>query len=215
MTARNSTARATILGSVRSALAGTSRVPRDSVPHDYRDRRESSDLVELFRARTEEYRAAVHVTDSTNVADTVLVALHAARADHTIVPTGIPSHWVQPVHGTHRTISDDTALDTATLDACDAVVTTSFGGIATTGTVVLDHGPGQGRRALTLIPDTHVCLVQASRIVDDVPAVLARLDPNHPLTFISGPSATSDIELDRVEGVHGPRSLHVIVIRDE
>jgi L-lactate dehydrogenase complex protein LldG len=106
----------------------------------------------------------------------------------------------------------DDGLSPADLDGMDAAVTRARLGIAETGTIVLDHGPGQGRRAITLVPDHHVCVVEAGQVVADVPDAIAALDASRPLTWVSGPSATSDIELDRVEGVHGPRRLHVIVV---
>jgi L-lactate dehydrogenase complex protein LldG len=165
------------------------------------------DVVGLFVERVEDYRAVVVRCGPDEVADRVREGL--ADAARVVVPAGFPDSWLPD--GVDQ-VQDKPPLSAADLDGIDAVVTTAALGIAVTGTIVLDHGLGQGRRALSLVPDRHVCVVTADQVVTDVPDAVRRLDPLRPLTWISGPSATSDIELDRVEGVHGPRNLHVIVV---
>jgi L-lactate dehydrogenase complex protein LldG len=193
-------ARTEMLASVRRAL-GTSHGRRQPVPRGYRNHTTTADLVRLFVDRVEDYKATVARCDAAAVADHIGAVL--GPGNRVMVPDGFGYRIPGAV--------TDTGLTATELDATDAVVTTAAVAIAATGTIVLDHGPGQGRRALSLIPDLHVCVVREDQIVDNLPQAVPLLDPNRPQTWISGPSATSDIELDRVEGVHGPRKLHVIV----
>ncbi len=168
---------------------------------DHRDPADLVDLVDLFAERVEDYRATVHRCGPDEL-PSVLADLLGRHT--TVVPDGFDHPVPNPVA--------DTGLAAAELDGIDAVVTTATLGIAETGTIVLTHGPGQGRRALSLVPDLHVCVVREDQVVPGVPEAVAALDPARPQTWISGPSATSDIELDRVEGVHGPRTLRVILV---
>jgi L-lactate dehydrogenase complex protein LldG len=176
------------------------------------------EVVELLRDRLVDYRASVHVIGAAGavslprdagVAAGVarIVAGHAGPAARMVVAEDFPLAWRA---GWDAVV--DLGLGHLELDALDGAVTTCALAIAETGTLVLDGGPGQGRRAITLVPDLHVCLVRRADIVRTVPDAIARLEPQRPLTFISGPSATSDIELQRVEGVHGPRRLHVLIV---
>ena len=128
-----------------------------------------------------------------------------------MVPDGLPPQWLAGLAAQASLLRDDPALSPRELDRVSAVITGCAVAIAETGTIVLDHGPAQGRRALTLVPDFHLVVVRADQVAADLAEALERLDPSRPLTFISGPSATSDIELIRVEGVHGPRTLHILI----
>lgn len=200
-------ARDDILGRVRAALADVDRARNRSVPVPQSPRvAPRTDLVAHFADRVEDYRASVERCPDAELAAVVAGALPPGTT--VVVPPGLSFE----VAGAVVDPQDAGGLTALELDRVDAVVTEAAVGIAETGTIVLDHGPGQGRRALTLVPDRHVCVVRADQVVPDVPDALERLDPTRPLTWISGPSATSDIELDRVEGVHGPRTLHVIVV---
>jgi L-lactate dehydrogenase complex protein LldG len=201
-------AREDILAAVRAAVASALEPPVAEVPR--RATAADADVIALFVERVADYRAVVERCDPADLAARVRAALpEGARV---VVPPDldleVPGAVADPSTGSGR--RDD--LSAADLDALDAVVTRARLGIAETGTIVLDHGPGEGRRAITLVPDRHVCIVEAAQVVADVPDAFDVLDASRPLTWISGPSATSDIELDRVEGVHGPRILHVIVV---
>jgi L-lactate dehydrogenase complex protein LldG len=194
-----SDAKAEILARVRSALGPHASAPE--IPRAYRAAGSlpRDGIVELFAERVAEYRATVHRVPEAEVAATVR-GLVSGRVG---VPAGFPDLGFDVI--------EDHGLSVPQLDTLDAVVTGSAVAIADTGTIVLDSGPASGRRALTLVPDHHVCIVREQDVVPSVPDAVAALDPARPLTFVSGPSATSDIELDRVEGVHGPRRLDVVL----
>jgi L-lactate dehydrogenase complex protein LldG len=201
-------AREEILGRIRSAHVAT---PDHQIRRGYVHTRELSDPVALFVERVQDYKATVIRTDPDNVAAAVAKSL--AGASRVVVPAGF-NPWWQP--GEIDIIGDEPVLSSEQLDGVDAVLTSAVVGIAVTGTIVLDHTQGQGRRALTLVPDLHVCVVTTDQIVGDVPEAIARLSSSvsagHPLTWVSGPSATVDIELIRVHGVHGPRTLRLVLV---
>lgn len=205
--------REAVLGRIRSALTDVPRgeTPEDvPVPRNYRRSHvePGGDLVALFAERVADYRATVTRTDPAGLSAALAAALTARGVRQLALPGGFPVELLPP--GDWEWYPEP--LDVPDLDALDGAITLAAAGIAVTGTIVLDAGPGQGRRALSLVPDYHLCVVRAEQIADDVPDALARLDPTRPLTFVSGPSATSDIELDRVEGVHGPRTLDVVIV---
>jgi L-lactate dehydrogenase complex protein LldG len=198
-----------VLDRIRSALAG--QPPPADVPRDYRSHGEHAPgtpaLLELLTDRLVDYRATVLACPDGDVPAVVAGALAGRGLRRVVAPAGVPAGWL----GDAEVLRDDPPLPVEALDAADAVVTGSAVAVAETGTIVLDGSADQGRRALTLVPDVHVVVVRAEQVVQTVPEALARLDPLRPLTMISGPSATSDIELSRVEGVHGPRTLVVVL----
>ena len=194
---RSSTsAREEILARVRTATANATATPYVAAA-----RTSTPGSVEVFVERVEDYRAVVERCSEADLTHRVAAAVEGCSV---VVPEGLGVEVEGAVV--------DHGMSPLELDAVDAVVTEAVVGIAETGTIVLDHRAGQGRRAITLVPDRHVCIVRADQVVADVPDAVALLHPDRPHTWISGPSATSDIELSRVEGVHGPRNLLVIVV---
>ena len=207
-------AREDILDRIRASLADGPAVP--AVPRAYRvglaGEEAGADLVGLFADRLADYRALVHRCVAAELPSVLADALARRGARRIVVPGGVDPAWLSAA--AVEAVGDVPALSHAELDALDGVLTGCAVAIAETGTIVLDGSADQGRRALTLLPDYHLCVVTADRIVGSVPEAIGRLDPTRPLTWISGPSATSDIELQRVEGVHGPRTLEVVIVED-
>jgi L-lactate dehydrogenase complex protein LldG len=211
-----SDARAEILARVREAIDGDPPL-NPTIPRDYRraDDRTRTELVELFCERVADYHAEVHRVGSDAVATAVFDACSHHRAGRLVIPLGLPDAW----RPSEVELIDDHGLSPQALDQLDGVITGSTVAIAETGTIALTAGEREGRRALTLVPDLHICVVEQDQIVGIVPDALAVLGPlvtrqRRPITLVSGPSATSDIELSRVEGVHGPRQLVVLVVAD-
>lgn len=202
-------ARQEMLARIAAALGpapATVDVPRGYITTSEDDR---ATILERFVERVEDYRASVTRTHSGSLAAALAEALADARSIVVAHDLDLPLPDGVEVHRDNLAAP----LGVDRLDTVDGVVTTAAVGIADTGTIVLDAGPGQGRRAITLVPDLHVCVVAAAQVVATVPEAVRRLDATRPQTWISGPSATSDIELDRVEGVHGPRTLRVILLQ--
>jgi L-lactate dehydrogenase complex protein LldG len=208
-------ARAEILARVRSAHAAAP--PPDltysGVERDYRSTSEldREAMVERLVDRLLDYKALVRPCRADEVAATVAAALRERDARSVVVPAGLEPGWLDGLAEVTVHI-DEGQLPVAELDTLDGVLTSCAVAVAETGTLVLDGSAGQGRRVVSLIPDYHLCVVRTDQVVADVPQLVAAVDLTRPVTLISGPSATSDIELNRVEGVHGPRTLEVILV---
>jgi L-lactate dehydrogenase complex protein LldG len=210
-----------ILGRVRRALADVPAAERQddtpyeqAVPRDYvrvHGDRSVAETVDLLAENLADYRAIVHRCTAGDLPATIAGMLAARGAKTVLVPPGLDAEWLSAAE-TER-VPDLAGSTPDELDRVDSVVTACAVAVAETGTIVLDGSPDQGRRRITLVPDHHICVVRVpEQVVSSVPQALERLAPARPLTWISGPSATSDIELDRVEGVHGPRTLEVVLV---
>ncbi|MEA4945321.1 MAG: lactate utilization protein C [Propionicimonas sp.] len=208
-----------ILGRIRSALADVTQPdPALDVPIEWEYGRPSgtADVLGTFVEMVVDYQAVVKRVPASEVAATIATLLTEYDVASVVVPAGLDPAWRSAITAAGVELrADDPPLSHQQLNRIGGVVTASAVGIAETGTIVLDHREDQGRRALSLVPDLHVCVVRADQVVSDVPEAVGRLagsvTEGHPLTWISGGSATSDIELSRVEGVHGPRTLLVVL----
>jgi L-lactate dehydrogenase complex protein LldG len=239
----STSARETILAAIRTALAdaptgtrhdttpgaadgvgGEDRVgtvdgvaDEPPIAREYLTAHVSTGLVDLLAENLADYRAHVHRTSPAELPDVIARLLAEHGSTGVAVPTDLPEEWLTTARAADVAVTADTPpLSPEVLDRTDSVITGCALAIAETGTIVLDAGPGQGRRVLTLIPDHHICVIHCpEQVVASVPEALPKLDPVRPQTWIAGPSATSDIELDRVEGVHGPRRLDAVLVVSE
>ena len=212
----SSDARAEILSRIRRALADVppNEPEAEAIPRDYfqeHGTRTDAQTIDLLAENLADYRAHVHRSDTSGLPALIARLLGERESRSVLIPSGLPAEWISEV-GVSR-VEESPDHSHADLDQVSSVVTACALAIAETGTIVLDSGPGQGTRRSTLIPNHHICVIRVpDQVVASVPQALPRLDPTRPQTWISGPSATSDIELDRVEGVHGPRILDVILL---
>lgn len=200
----------------RIATAVGTRSPEQPVTRTYRQRGalDADGRIELFCRRVGQYRAEVQRIAEAEVATLVSAVCSARGATTLVIPHGIPLAW----RSGNVELVDDHGLSAPELDQIDGALTGCTVGVAETGTIALTAGPAEGRRALSLVPDLHICVIREAQIVELLPEALAMIEADGleraPITFISGPSATSDIELSRVEGVHGPRTLVVLVSKE-
>jgi len=210
-----SAARTEILRRIRAAIVPSQESPDISwqaIERSYRHAatQDQEALLELFEDRLRDYDAGVYRCAASEV-PTVIARILAERGKRTLaIPEGLPIEWLPE----GLNLVHDDRIGVSQIDACDGVLTSATLAIAETGTIVLQDAPGQGRRALTLLPDYHLCVVDAANLVQTVPEAMRKLQATAALatTFFSGPSATADIEMTRIKGVHGPRFVDVILI---
>lgn len=207
------TAKEEILNRISAAQKQAGLPDHVDIPREYQKEGtlNEEELRDMLVDRLEDYKADVHITDESGLNSTLVEILKERGCSTVVYAPGMNAGLLDGFEGTIT--PDDNAKDPRELDAVDAVVTESHVTSAQTGTIVLESNETCGRRALTLVPDRHVCIVRKDQIVYGVPEMVSRMNPERPATWISGPSATSDIELSRVEGVHGPRDLIVVIVK--
>jgi L-lactate dehydrogenase complex protein LldG len=218
-TTDSSGARAEILARIRRALTDVppNEPEAETIPRDYLQEHGThteAEIIELLAENLTDYRAHVHRSTADELPATIAGLVADRGSTSVVIPAELPITWLTALEPSSVTLVPDSSdLTPRQLDEVGSVISACAIAIAETGTIVLDGGPGQGRRMVTLIPDHHICVIRVpDQVVASVPQALPRLVPTRPLTWIAGPSATSDIELDRVEGVHGPRTLDVILL---
>ncbi len=215
-----SNSRDQILMRIKQALGDRTDDSDDKIVREYNQKSNLSaeEITGLFEERVNEYRAVTKRITEDELPGELQKLFEDAGVKTMVLPTGINESWLSDLSEPVTLLRDQPdRLSKQELNECDAVLTGCFLGVAQTGTIILNAGPGQGRRVLTLLPDFHICVIRQNQIVRMLPEAIRKLDQTvsesgAPVTFISGPSATSDIELNRVEGVHGPRNLHVFII---
>ncbi|REL24629.1 lactate utilization protein C [Rhodohalobacter sp. SW132] len=209
-----------ILQRIRTSLGEKeSRAELPAIQRDY-NRKGTSDLKSItnqFALRVSDYKAVVEYVDKPSICRKVDEICSESGIKKLVIPPGLNPDWLDSLSPGIELLHDDPPLSKQDLNNSHGVLTGCRVAVAQTGTIILDSGAGQGRRALTLLPDYHICVVESEQITDIFPEAIAKLtdtvrSTGRPVTMISGPSATSDIELDRVEGVHGPRNLHVLIV---
>jgi len=210
----HSPSRSLILERIRSATQGSVAVAYPDLPRGYINHGSLAGLarVQLMIDRLREYDADVIECIPEELMDTIELRLNASGRHRFVAPPGLPAEWLAP--GFEWKI--DHGLDHAEIERCEGVMTAAFAGVADSGTIVLHHSATEGRRVITLLPDWHLCILRAGQVVETLPEYFARCpQPPALATYISGPSATADIEMTRIKGVHGPRFLNVILVRDD
>ena len=219
MSASGISSRERVLERIRKANAKAAHA-QEPIPRTYdgvgsaRTKLQDMEVITLFEERLRDYDARVFRVRHNEIAAKATEILQSANRRRVALPAGLPVTW--RADGIEWMSDDELSLDVLNADvlnAVDGVMTAATVGVAVSGSIVLQHGPAEGRRVLTLLPDYHLCVIEAAQVVETLPEAFARIDPTRPVTFFSGPSATADIEMTRIKGVHGPRFLDVLLVQ--